>query len=828
MFFQDLLYAARGLRQNPVFTIVAALSLAIGIGANAAIFTLLDQLLLRPLPLPEPQRLVQLELPGPRQGETWSNRPFSNPMFREIRDGAKDFQGLAAQFSGSASLSAGDRSQMVPTLLVSGNWFETLGVKTVIGRPITPDDDKTVDGHPVVVLSHAFWQRRFGGDTSLVNKKILLNGQSMTVLGVTQPGFQGTDLLDPPDLYLPLAMQRMLMPNSARLEDRKLFFLQLFGRLKPDVTADQVKSRIDRLIVPILAEESKAIQFSTEKTTQRFLGRRFVLHPASRGNLSNRDDVEIAMWLLSGLVAGVLLIACANVANLLLARSTTRRKEIAVRLALGANRWQLVRLVLAESILLAGIGGVLGLLSANWATDALLAFANFGDSRSLPLETTPDARVMLFTLTTSILTGILFGLAPAFAATRPDVAPTLKDEGGAVTAAGAPAWLRKALVVVQVALSLLLLAAASLFLTSLHNLRINNPGFDADRLSTFSINPSMNGYDRDRAIALLDNLLAELRSLPAVNEVSMAAEPVLADSQNSSTFVVESYQPAPDENMNPLVNAVGPGFIHTMRIPLLQGRDFTDADNATAPKVAIISETFARMYFKDRDPIGRKVGRRIDRVPNMTVVGVIREIAHLDMRDERNKRQVYMPSSQDRSIQNRTFYIRSQAPLETLAPAIRAIVKKRDPSLAISNMRTMRDQIDVSLTMERVVSALCASFGLIATILAGIGLYGIMAFHVARRTKEIGIRMALGAPRGAVHRLVLGEAAVLALTGVAIGVPLAVVLSKYAKSLLFRIEPNDPWTYAGTALFLLTIALGASLIPALRASRIDPIRSLRH
>jgi predicted permease len=828
MFLQDVQYAARALRQNPLFTVVAVLSLAIGIGANTAIFTLLDQLLLRPLPLPDPHRLVQLELPGPRQGESWAGRPFSYPMYRDLRDGAATLQGVAAQFTGAASMSTGDRSQIVSTTLVSGNWFETLGVKTGLGRAISPADDVTVDAHPVVVLSSAFWQRRFGSDPSILNKKILLNGQPMTVLGVTQPGFRGTDILNPPDIYLPIAMQRMLMPNSARLQDRRLYFLHVFARLKPDVTPAQAKSDLDRLIVPILLEERKELTLRSENTTNRFLAKRFTLHSASHGNLSNQKDIATVMWLLSALVAGVLLIACANVANLLLARSTARRKEIAVRLALGASRWQLIRLVLAESLLLSVIGGTLGLLAANWATDALLAFANPAGAQVLPLETAPDVRILLFTFALSLATGLLFGLAPALAATRPDVAPTLKDEAGAISTTGASAWLRKTLVVAQVALSLLLLAAASLFLTTLHNLRAHNPGFDADHLLSFSVSPAMNGYKKEPAIVLLDRIIAGLQALPAVNEVSMAAEALLADSRSQSTINVEGYQPGPEEDMNPLVNEVGPGFIHTLRIPLLQGRDFTPADNATAPPVAIVSETFAKMYFKDRDPVGRKIGfRRLKDAP-MTIVGVIREIQHVDLRDGLSKRQVYVPSSQASSIDNRTFYLRTSAPLEALVPAIRAIVKKEDPAIAVDNIRSMRDQIDISLTMERLVSVLCTAFGLIATILAGIGLYGIMAFHVARRTREIGIRMALGAQRSDVHRLVLKEASLLAISGGLRGIPLAMAASHFSKTLLFGIEPTNPIIYIGTALFLLTVALTASLLPALRASRIDPMSSLRH
>ncbi len=828
MFLQDLQHASRALRQNPAFTIVATLSLAIGIGANAAIFTLLDQLLLRPLPLPEPSRLVQLDLPGPRSGENWGGRTFSYPMYRDLNRGATAFTGITAQFTGSASLSTGAASQIINAAIVSGNWFETLGVKTALGRPITPDDDRIVDAHPVVVLSHTLWQTRFAADRSIINKTILVNGQPLTVLGVTQPGFRGTNVLNPPELYLPLAMQRLLMPNSARLEDRRLYFLQVFGRLNPGVTPEAAKSDVDRLIAPILTEELKGLPLPSEATTKRFFAKRFTLYPASHGNLSNREDIETMMWLLSALVAGVLLIACANVASLLLARATARRKEIAVRLALGASRSQLIRFVLSESLLLAFLGGVSGLLAANWAADALIAFANPAGSQSLPLDTTPDLRVILFTLAVSVATGLLFGLAPAFAATRPDVAPTLKDEAGAVSGATSSTWLRKALVILQVALSLLLLAAAALFLTTLHNLRRFNPGFDAGDLITFSISPALNGYDKDRSNALLEKLTAGLETLPPVSAVSMASEPLLADSQNVSTMSVAGYQPAPDENMNMLINEVGPGFLHTMKIPLLRGRDFTVADAASAPPVAIISETMAKTYFKDRDPLGQKIGFRRSNTPGITIVGVMREIRHLDLRDDRFNRQVLIPSPQARSIESRTFYIRTSAPLESLAPAIRALVKKQDPALAIDNLRTMRDQIDISLTMERLVSVLCTAFGAIATLLAGIGLYGIMAFHVVRRTREIGIRMALGARRADVHRLVMKEAAILAVTGILIGIPLAVGLSRYTKTLLFGIEPTNPVTYLGTAAFLLTIALLASLLPARRATRIDPLTSLRH
>jgi len=830
MLLQDFRYAARGLRQNPLFTIVAAASLAIGIGANTAIFTLLDQLLLRPLPIPAPQQLIQLELPGPRSGSTFASRAFSYPMYRDLRDGATgSFSGIAAQAAGGASFSTGDASQIVQVAVVTGNWFRTFGLTTSVGRPIAPDDDRTLDGHPVAVISHAFWQNRFGSDPRVLGKKLFLNGQPFSILGVMQEGFKGTNFLDPPDVYLPMAMQRTIIPLAVRPEDRRLYFLHVFARMKPGVTVEQAKSELDRLIGPVLAEEERTMKFSSPGIRKRFLERKFAIHPGSHGNIQNQKEVKTVMWLLTSLVAGVLLIACANVANLLLARSTARRREIAVRLALGANRMQLVRLVLAESLLLSLIGGTTGLLAANWATDGLLLFLSGpAGAPALPLSTTPDLRVVLFTLIVSVLTALVFGIVPAFASTKPDVAPVLKDEGGAVSGGGGSAWLRKALVVGQVALSLLLLAAASLFLTSLHNLRQKNPGFATDNLVTFTINPAMNGYSKEAANSLLERLTASLRALPAVNDVSMAAEPLLADSQNQSTMAVAGYQPAPEENMNPEVNYVGPGFLHTLGIPLLQGRDFTESDTANATPVAIVSETFAGLYFKGREPLGQKIGFTREAAPSIQVVGVVKDIRHLALRDDVFKRQVYIPSAQARAINSRSFYIRTSSPMAAMAPAIRALVKREDGALAVDGMRTMEDQIDVSLTMERFVSVLCMAFGLIATLLAGVGLYGVMAFHVARRTREIGIRMALGAQRGDVLRLVLREATILAGAGVALGIPLALALGRLAKALLFEIEPTDVATYAGSALFLFAVAMAAGFLPARRAARIDPMSSLRH
>ncbi|MBM3785808.1 MAG: ABC transporter permease [Acidobacteria bacterium] len=829
-FAQDLRYAFRAMTQSPLFTTIAMVSLAIGIGANTAIFTLLDQLLLRPLPIRDPHSLVQLDLPGPRSGNNWANRSFSYPMYLSLRDGNKVFDGLAAQFIIRGAFATGEQSENVTVHLVSGNWFETLGVPMQLGRAIGPADDVTVGGHPVVVLSDGFWRRRFAGDKSIVNQTVLLNGQRMTVLGVAAGPFRGTDVTEPADVMVPVVMQRIFMPSASYpVQSPRLTFLNLFGRVKPGVRLDEVRTDLNRVLAPVLIDELKALNFNSANISKRFLAKQIVLYPAASGTFGDRDRVEQAMWLLTALVGGVLLIACANVANLLLARATVRRREVAVRLALGASRWQLIRLVLAESLLLAIAGGALGLLAAAWAGDALVAFVSASGNGPLPINSTPDARILLFTLALSLFTALLFGLGPAWAASKSDMAPALKDEAGNLSGGAASNWARKGLIVFQVALSLMLLAAAALFLRTLDNLRKVNPGFNTEHLVSFAVDPSMNGYDVNRQSTFYSRLTEEISALPGVSAVTLAAEPLMADSNSQSTVRVEGYQAGEDEDMNPFVNQVGPGFFRNLTIPLLQGRDFNEADVAGAPAVAIVSETFAKMYFKDRDPIGRKIGfARHRRPPDITIVGVAKEPKQLNLRDSETPRQVYTPSAQAERVGGRVFYVRTNAPLEAIAPGLRAAVRALDPALAVDHVRTMEQQIEVSLVMERVISTLCAAFGFIATLMAAVGLYGVMAFHVSRRTREIGIRMALGAQRSDVLGMVFREAGGLALLGVAIGVPAAIGLGQFAKALLFNVEPNDALVYTGAAVMLLATAVLASILPARRASRVEPIRALRY
>lgn len=825
MLATDIRYALRGLRQNPVFALAAVASLAIGIGANTAIFTLADQLLLRPLPVREPGRLVRLDLPGPKRGRSWGPARFSNPAFQDIQHAATTVE-TAAQFSGSASFAGADRNRVVTATLISGNWFDVLGAGVALGRPLSAVDNRALDGHPVAVLSHQFWVSEYGASPSVLNKTLLLNGQRLTIVGVAAAGFRGTDILNPPELYIPLSMQRLLMPDAARMGDRHLFFLQLFSRLNPGVTPDSAKRELDQIAVSLLAEEGKDMTFRDENTRTRFWGRRFSLTPASHGSMSNLEPVRLTLLLLGVLAFGVLLIASANVANLLLARSVARSKETAVRIALGASRRQLARQVGVESLLLALAGGAAGLLAANWTIHAIAALLR-PEAGALPFSTEPDFRIFAFTAGIAFLAALLFGGVQAAALHAADVSPVIKGDGGS-GARPAASRLRRALVVAQVALSVLLLAASALFLTTLHNLRTFHPGFDTERLVTFTVHPGMAGYATPAALQLVDRLTEDLSALPGVTAVAAAAEPVLAGSLAQFTVGVQGYERAPGEEMNPMVNEVTPGFFGALGIPLLQGREFSETDRAGSAPVAIVSDAFARKYFAGRSPVGQKIGIAGGESGfPITVIGVVRPIRHYDLRDTEHDRQVYFPSAAARTAGSRSFYLRTSAPLTALAPAIRTAVRRQDPAIAIESLRTMEEQIDSSLSLERLITVLCTAFGLVATLLAAIGLYGVMAFHVARRTREIGIRIALGARRADVGRLVVRESVLLTALGVAAGVPVAAGLGHLARGILFGIQAQDPAPYAGAALFLIAVGLAASLIPAWRATRTDPAVTLR-
>ena len=822
----DFRYALRTLLKAPAFTAVVVLTLALGIGANTAIFSLTDQLLLRMLPVKSPEQLVVLDGPGAFRGRTFNNGTFSFPMYRDLRDRNTVFDGVIARFPAAVTLLASGQAERVNGELVSGNYFEVLGVRAHIGRTFTPDDDRTPGGHPVAVLSHAFWMRRFGGDPAVLNRNISLNGLPMTIVGVTAPGFSGIVVGEAPDVMVPVMMKAQITPTWDDLQSRTSRWLTIMARLKPGVSATQAEAAMNVLYRQINEQELAELPNVSQLFRDRFLAKHLFLRPGQKGQSDLRKQFTTPILVLMGMVGLVLLIACANVANLLLARGAARQKEVAIRLALGASRGAIVRQRLVESVLLSITGAVLGLAFA-WWTGTLLLNMLPSDGGAQTLSAVPDARVTAFAIAAALATAVLFGLAPALSSTRPALTTTLKDESGSVVGGTGHARFRKGLVVAQVGLSVLLLAGAGLFARSLYNLKTLNPGFRADQLLGFSINPSLNGYSRERSIQLFQRIQEQIARLPDVRSATASVIPLMTNSDWSSTIKVEGYKPKEGEDMNPLVNAVGPGFFDTLGQPLLAGRDFTVKDASGAPRVAIINETLATYYFGTGNPIGRHIGWGRDKTPDIEIVGVARNAKMSTLRQE-PRRVVYTPYAQEPEIGQMTFYARARGDAAAIGASVRQVAQGVDPNLPIFDMKTMNAVVDESLFLERMVAALSVAFGALATLLAAIGLYGVMSYTVARRTREIGIRMALGAERSSVMWLVLREVALMVGVGVAIGVPLAAALSRVVQSQLFDLSAHDPIALAAAAALLAIVALAAGYLPARRATRVDPMLALRY
>ena len=828
----ELRQALRTFVKNPAFTAIVVLTLALGIGANTAIFSLLDQVLVRLLPVKEPERLVLLHGPGPFSGRVSSHassfEPMSHPMFERLRDGNSVFAGMLAEYTAAVHLGAGGRTDDVHGDLVSGTYFETLGLPPAVGRLFTRDDDRVAGAHPLVVLGHGFWTRRFGADRSVVGRTVRVNDHPMTVIGVAPAGFHGIEVGESVDVFVPLAMQAQVMPTWPNaIGEWRTRWLTVMARLKDGVSVPQATAAINVLYGQLLQEDLATVKTPSDRFRIGFLQKRLQLRPAGRGTSSLRDEAKTPLLVLMGMVGLVLLIACANVANLLLARASSRQKEIAVRLALGAGRGRLVRQLLVESVVFALAGGLLGIAFAVWTgTLALRALPSEQAARVLSAD--PDLRVGLFALGLAVITGVVFGLVPALQATRPQLAPTLKNEAASVAGGSAPFRFRKGLVVAQVALSLLLLIGAGLFTRSLLNLRSLDPGFEADRLLTFAVDPALNGYEPARRLAVLKRLQDDLAAEPGVKSVSLAEEPLMTHSDTSHTVKVEGYQAKEDEDMNPNFNGVGPGFFTTLGIPLLAGRDFTDTDLADAPKVVVVNEEFAHYFFGQESPLGRRFayGRRNAKF-DVTIVGLVRDSKASSMR-EKKVRFVYVPYAQREAVGQMTFYLRSSVDPAALEGRVRAVVAQADAGLPVTDMKTMRAQIRESLFFERMVASLSAAFGLLATLLAAVGLYGVMSYAVALRTREIGIRVALGAERRTVLLMVLREVAVLALVGIAFGLPSGYGLGRLVESQLYGITARDPLTFGVATATLLLAALLAGYVPAARATRVDPLVALRY
>jgi putative ABC transport system permease protein len=828
--FGDLRLALRGLRRNPLFATVAILSIALGIGANTAIFTLLDQILLRELPVKNPDELVMLYQEGPHMGSNSGTRMHSYPLYQDLQQRAEPLSEVICRRFVDTAVSIDNRTERVLAEIVSGNYFSMLGVKPALGRVFSSqEDDRLYQGHPVVVLGYDYWMNRFARDRGVLGRKILVNNQPMTIVGVSAPGFAGLDPAQSPAFRVPIQMKPVVMPTWSwvQMDNRRARWVQVFGRLKPGYTVESARAPIQGLFTQIRAYEMTlpAAKEWSEYSRKRFMEGRLLVESAATGFSGLRNRFSAALVVLMCMVGLVLLIACANVANLLIARGFMRQKEIAVRLSLGASRKRLVKQLLTESLLLSAIGGIAGIAIALGLTRALLSLIPVG-SAPLLIEPRPDGRILAFTALLTILTGIVFGLLPALRASRPDPWTTLKDTVGSIAGAGGSLFLRKGLVAAQVALSFLLLFGAGLFVRSLQNLKTTETGVDLDNLITFQLAPDLNGYDTRRLTNFYDQLLERLRSIPGVKSAGLAAVPILAGTEWDNYMSVEGHRPVDGEDMQAFMNAISPGYFSTMQIPFLEGRDFRTSDISEDWKVAIVNKRFAEHFFQGASAVGKRIGSGggPNVKLNIEIIGVVANSLYEGPR-EGVRRQVFVPNN---GTGGTAFYVRAGMPSAGAYNVVRSEVQQLDASMPIYQMKTVSRQLDDTLLTDRLIALLSAGFGLLATLLASIGLYGVMAFVVARRRKELGIRLALGAQPGRVIWMVMREVLVLLAIGLAIGVPSALALARYISSQLYGIQPHDPAIATTTVALLAIVSAAAGLIPAQRASRIDPILALRY
>ena len=830
---QDIRFGLRTLGKNPGFTVVAILTLALGIGANAAIFSLTDQVLLRLLPVERPRELVVLSSPGRTWGHTTSDgdgaTSFSYPTYREIRDRNEVFAGVLARFHVQVSMAAQGESQLAEAELVSGNYFQVLGVRPFLGRVFDSQDESAPGANPVAVLSYGYWTRHFGSDPNILNKQLAVNGNFLTVVGVARTGFTGVQVGQIPDLFIPITMKAQMTPNWDGLADRGDHWLAIIGRLKPGISTTKAQAGLVPMYRAILETDAIPLKFSHGSAHEKeFLDRKIVLDAGSHGRPILQRDAKQPLLLLMAMVGLVLLITCANLAGLLIARGEGRQREIALRLALGAGRVRLVRQLMTESLILAIAGGAAGLALASWTLSVIVNSIPENEGAS-GLTAQLDYRVLIFACVVSLVTGVLFGLAPAIRATGTDLQSVLKDQGVNVSGGKANVRVRKFLMVSQIALTAMLLAAAGLFAHSLLNLKTQDLGVRPDHVLEFSISPELNRYTPAQTIALADRVQKSIEPLPGVRSASESEIPMLADSNTSSNITVQGYNAQEDEDMNVDQNWVGPNFLATMGIPLLNGREFSDADSSISAKVAIINEAMARRFFPGRNPIGLHFGfgGGKDIKLDTEIVGIVKDSKNTDVKHAARS-FVFLPYSQSPHAGNATFYVRTNQDPVALTATVRNVIAGFDNNLPVYGVKTLTTQVDEIMFTDRLVTVFSLGLGLLASLLAAVGLYGVMAYVVARRTREIGIRMALGATQKNVAWMILREIIGMLGAGLLIGLIAAYGLGKLIESLLFGVKASDPIVFAIAAGLLVAVALLAGWLPSRKAANVDPMVALRY
>jgi predicted permease len=824
---QDLRYALRMLRRSPGFTVVAVITLALGIGANTAIFSLIDAVLLRLLPVKEPDRLVLLGYVGGRD----PGNDFLYDYYLRFRDHNQSLSGTLAYHPLRLTVRVdGQTEPAMSGQLITGNYYAVLGVDAELGRTIQPDDDRVPGGHPVCVISYDYWQRRFAGSPSVVGKTIDLGGSPFTIIGVTPRDFFGLEVGTVADISVPRTMQKQAALNATGNQIQ----YRVMGRMKPGVRIEQAQADLSLIYQQILDEfAAQYADIIKKRGSQYLLERRLVLEPGSQGLSVLRRQFSQPLFILMTVVGLVLLIACANLAGLLLARATARRKEIGIRLALGAGRARLVRQLLTESIMLAGLGGCLGLFIAYWGIKLLVPLLPQGEI-PIHLNLSPDVRLLGFSMALTLLTGLLFGLAPAFHATRVDINTALKDEAQRSGSRGRHLPLGKLFVIAQVAFSMLLLIGTGLFIRSLQNLRQVDTGFERENVLVLKLEPT-GSNDRnagDRLAPRYDDLLERVKAIPGVLRASLVGySPItrrewLEQGQSPALMWPVSVKGSSEEMAINWMQ-VYPNSFATLGMPLLAGRDFTPQDTKQSQRVAIINESMARRLFGSENPLGRRFGPPYVAAWEMEIVGVVKDTKYRSLREQSGP-IYYIPFYQAGMQGQMTLVVRTAGDPTTAAAAVQREARALDDAMPVFAVETLATQIEASLSQERLVAMLSSTFGLLALSLACIGLYGILSYTVTRRTNEIGIRLALGAQPQDILRLVFRDALWLVLIGIAIGGPAAVAATRLISSQLFGVKVADPLTIALAGLILSAVAALASYLPARRAARVDPIVALRY
>ena len=831
---RSLKFAFRTLFRTPFVTAVAILSLALGIGSTAGIFSVFHQVLLQSLSVPGADQLVNLGAPGPKPGSQSCGQAgdcdevFSYAMFRDLQKVQTAFADIAAHVGFGANLAYNGQTSSSQGLLVSGSYFPVLEIQPALGRLLDSNDDKLVGESRVVVLSYDYWSSRFGLDSNVLNKPLIVNGQTLTIVGVAPKGFTGTTIGMRPAVFVPITLRSLMQPGFNAWARRTSYWAYLFARLRPGTTIEGARASLGTQYHAIINDVEAPLQKDmSQQTMARFRAKPIVLTPGGHGQSSLNEGAKTPLGLLLAVTGFVLLIACANIANLLLARSAARASEMAIRLSIGASRARLIGQLLTESLLLAVFGGIAGLLVAHWTL--VLVTSLLPPEAQQVFIFSISGTAVLFALGLTIGTGLLFGLFPALHSTRPDLVSTLKNQAGQPSGAKAAARFRLVLATSQIALSMMLLAASGFFVKSLLKVSEVDLGVKVDHVLTFGLSPDLSGYSYDRTRLFFERLEDELRATPGVTAVTVATVPLLAGNNWGNDVAVQGFKAGPDTDSNSRYNEIGPGYFAALGTPLVAGREFTAADDLNSPKVAIVNQTFAKKFGLGSDAVGKLMGSGSGYRSTLdtTIVGVVQDAKYSDVK-QKVPPLFFRAYRQDKQPGSMQVYVRTAGDPAHAASAVTAVVKRIDPNLPIEQLKTMPDQVRDNTFLDRMMTTLSAAFAFLATLLAAIGLYGVLAYTVAQRTREIGLRMALGAAPARVRGMVLRQVAMMTLVGALVGLAGAIGVGKGAQSILYQMTAADPWVLTISAGVLALVAMCAGFIPAHRASRVDPMLALRY